>query len=110
VAATFTLFATRTSHAADILAEWLGEAYTGVIHCDRARMYWPFGRLRWCWAHTIRKNPCNARGTAEQGIKEGKNAVKWTKLSCRRFKDNAARLQLFALAYNPNRSQVTPNL
>ena len=26
--------------------------------------------------------------------------VKWTKLSCRRFKDNAARLQLFALAYN----------
>lgn len=26
--------------------------------------------------------------------------VKWTKLSCRRFKDNEARLQLFALAYN----------
>jgi hypothetical protein len=42
----------------------------------------------------------NARGTAEQWIKEGKNAVKWTKLSCRRFKDNQARLQLFALAYN----------
>ena len=42
----------------------------------------------------------NRRGTAEQWIKEGKRAVKWTKLSCRRFKDNAARLQLFALAYN----------
>jgi Transposase DDE domain group 1 len=42
----------------------------------------------------------NARGTAEQWIKEGKNAVKWTKLSCRRFKDNEARLQLFALTYN----------
>ena len=26
--------------------------------------------------------------------------MKWTKLSCRRLKDNAARLQLFALAYN----------
>jgi hypothetical protein len=26
--------------------------------------------------------------------------MKWSKLSCRRFKDNAARLQLFALAYN----------
>jgi hypothetical protein len=26
--------------------------------------------------------------------------VKWTKLSCRRFKDNEARLQSFALAYN----------
>src|SRR5262249_56693975 len=42
----------------------------------------------------------NARGTVEQWIKEGKNAVKWTKLSCRRFKDNEARLRLFALAYN----------
>ena len=28
------------------------------------------------------------RGTAEQWIKEGKNAVRWTKLSCRTFKDN----------------------
>src|SRR5262249_30677311 len=42
----------------------------------------------------------NQRGTAEQWIKEGKNAVHWTKLSCRRFKDSAARLQLIALAYN----------
>jgi hypothetical protein len=33
-------------------------------------------------------------------LKEGKNAVKWTKLSCRTFKDNQTRLQLFALAYN----------
>jgi hypothetical protein len=30
----------------------------------------------------------NGRGTAEQWIKEGKNAAKWTKLSCRTFKDN----------------------
>ena len=42
----------------------------------------------------------NKRGTAKQWIKEGKNAVNWTKLSCRRFKDNEARLHLFALAYN----------
>ncbi len=42
----------------------------------------------------------NGRGTAEQWIKEGRNAVKWTKLSCRTFKDNQARLQLFGLAYN----------
>ena len=34
----------------------------------------------------------NRRGTAEQCIKEGKNAVKWTKPSCRWFKDSAARL------------------
>jgi hypothetical protein len=42
----------------------------------------------------------NQRGTAEQYIKEGKNAVKWTRLSCRTMKANAARLQLHALAYN----------
>jgi hypothetical protein len=42
----------------------------------------------------------NGRGTAEQWIKEGKYAVKWTRLSCRNFRDNQVRLQLFALAYN----------
>jgi hypothetical protein len=40
------------------------------------------------------------RGTAEQWIKEGKNAIKWTRLSCRTFAANAVRLQLHALAYN----------
>jgi hypothetical protein len=42
----------------------------------------------------------NGRGTAEQWIKEGKNAVRWTRLSCRSMQANAARLQLHALAYN----------
>jgi hypothetical protein len=42
----------------------------------------------------------NGRGTAEQYIKEGKQALRWTRLSCRTFRDNAVRLQLFALAYN----------
>jgi hypothetical protein len=42
----------------------------------------------------------NRRGTAEQWIKEGKNAVKWTRLSCRRFDANQVRLQLHVLAYN----------
>jgi hypothetical protein len=42
----------------------------------------------------------NGRGTAEQWIKEGKNGVKWTRLSCMSFRANAVRLQLHALAYN----------
>ena len=42
----------------------------------------------------------NQRGKAEQYIKEGKNAIKWTRLSCRKFRDNKVRLQLHALAYN----------
>ena len=42
----------------------------------------------------------NQRGAAEQYIKEGKGAIKWTRLSCRTFAANAVRLQLHALAYN----------
>jgi DDE family transposase len=42
----------------------------------------------------------NQRGTAERWIREGKGAVTWTRLSCRRFAANAVRLQLHALAYN----------
>jgi len=42
----------------------------------------------------------NERGRAEQYIKEGKNAIKWTRLSCRTFAANAVRLQLHVLAYN----------
>src|SRR4051794_19671962 len=55
-------------------------------------------------------NPCrppervvafyNGRGTAEQWSKEGKNAIRWTRLSCRSMTANAVRLQLHALAYN----------
>jgi Transposase DDE domain group 1 len=42
----------------------------------------------------------NKRGTAEQWIKEGKQATHWTRLSCHRFRANEARLQLSLLAYN----------
>ncbi|MGH9691303.1 MAG: IS1380 family transposase [Candidatus Acidiferrales bacterium] len=42
----------------------------------------------------------NKRGTAEQWIKEGKQATHWTRLSCHRFRANEVRLQLSLLAYN----------
>jgi hypothetical protein len=42
----------------------------------------------------------NHRGTCEQYIKEGKGAIKWTRLSCHSFAANAVRLQLHVLAYN----------
>ena len=37
---------------------------------------------------------------AEQWIREGKYALRWTRLSCHSFRHNAVRLQLHALAYN----------
>jgi hypothetical protein len=40
------------------------------------------------------------RGTAEQWIKEAKQAVKMTLLSCHRFHSNETRLWLSVMAYN----------
>jgi len=42
----------------------------------------------------------NQRGTAEQWIKEGKEATHWTRLSCHRFRANEVRLLLGVIAYN----------
>jgi DDE family transposase len=42
----------------------------------------------------------NHRGTAEQWIKEGKEATHWTRLSCHRFRANEVRLLLGVIAYN----------
>ncbi len=42
----------------------------------------------------------NKRGTAEQWIKEGKQAVKMTRLSCHRFRANEVRMWLSLIAYN----------
>ena len=42
----------------------------------------------------------NRRGTAEQWIKEGKEATHWTRLSCHRFRANEVRLLLGVIAYN----------
>jgi transposase len=64
VAGLFTFFACRTSRGADVPKQLLGEDFPGIINCDRARMYWAFGRLQWCWAHLKRDfqalidNPC----------------------------------------------------
>ena len=49
----------------------------------------------------------NKRGTCEQWIKEGKGAIRWTRLSCRSFAANAVRLQLHALG-NFLRTLATP--
>lgn len=66
VASTFTAFACRLSRAADVPKQLLG-AFAGVIHCDRARMYWAFDKLQYCWAHLKRDfqglidSPCGVK-------------------------------------------------
>jgi transposase len=74
VARTFTVFACRLSRGADVVQELLGAAWGGVMHCDRARMYWCCGRLQWCWAHLKRDfqalidGPCTVRRRLGQDL------------------------------------------
>ena len=54
LARTFTVFTLRTTHAASVLVELLGAEFSGIMTCDRAKIYWCLGRLQWCWAHLKR--------------------------------------------------------
>ncbi len=54
VARMFTVFVVRPTREATALTALLGEAFGGIVNCDRAKMYWHLGRLQWCWAHLKR--------------------------------------------------------
>lgn len=54
VAAKIAVFAIFSSRKATALPKLLGDGFTGVINCDRAKMYWQAKRLQWCWAHLKR--------------------------------------------------------
>ena len=54
VAPMFAVFAIFSSRKGDALPKLLGHAFTGIINCDRAKMYWQAKRLQWCWAHLKR--------------------------------------------------------
>lgn len=54
VAAKIAVFAIFSSRKATALPNLLGNAFAGVINCDRAKMYWRAKHLQWCWAHLKR--------------------------------------------------------
>ncbi len=54
VAPVFAVFAIFSSRKGDALPKLLGDSFTGIINCDRAKMYWQAKRLQWCWAHLKR--------------------------------------------------------
>jgi hypothetical protein len=56
----------------------------------------------------ITKSCFRRESAAEQWIKEGKQAVKMTRLSCHRFRGNEVRLWLSVLAYNLWRRLTLP--
>jgi transposase len=79
VAASYTLFALRTTRAATILDELLTDAFSGVVNCDRAKMYWSKGRLQWCWAHLKRDFQALIDSSDHQVQRLGRDLMRPTK-------------------------------
>ena len=46
MASTYAVFAIFSSRAATALPKLPGDSFTGIINCDRARMYWRAKRLQ----------------------------------------------------------------
>lgn len=67
VAARFTVFRLATTRAATVMKELLGEAYSGVVICDRAKMYLWVDRIQWCWAHLKRDFQAMSEGPGPAG-------------------------------------------
>lgn len=109
VADTFTVFACRTSRSADVLDDLLGRDFGGTIHCDRAKMYWRFGRLQWCWAHLKRDvqalidDPCRTRKRLGHGLMRQAKALfdLW-----KRVRDGTISRRTFRQRMRPIREKV----
>ena len=54
VASSFTVFVLRPTRKAIVLTEIIGADFDGAINCDRAKMYFQYDTLQWCWAHLTR--------------------------------------------------------
>jgi transposase len=109
VAASFTFFACRTSRAAEVPKQLLGDDYAGVIHCDRARMYWAFGRLQWCWAHLKRDFQALIDGPCTVGKRLGHDLMRPTKemfTLWQKVRDGTITRATFGRRMQPIRQQV----
>jgi transposase len=109
VAAAFTCFACRTSRAAEVPKQLLGDDFAGVIHCDRARMYWAFGRLQWCWAHLKRDFQALIDSPCPIGKRLGHDLMRPTKelfALWQKVRDGTISRRAFRQRMQPIRQQV----
>lgn len=109
VATTFTVFAIRTSRAATILGDLLTEQFSGVVNCDRAKMYWCLGRLQWCWAHLKRDFQALIDDQDQQVKRLGRDLMRPTKAMFRhwaRYRDGTITRRGFERVMIPIRSEV----
>ena len=109
VAGAFTFFACRTTRGADVAKHLLGAAFAGIIHCDRARMYWAFGRLQWCWAHLKRDFQALIDGPCATGRRLGHDLMRPTKelfALWKKIRDGTLSRRAFRRRLQPIRARV----
>ncbi len=109
VATTFTVFAIRTSRAATILGDLLTEQFSGVVNCDRAKMYWCLGKLQWCWAHLKRDFQALIDDQDQQVKRLGRDLMRPTKAMFRhwaRYRDGTITRRGFERLMKPIRREV----
>jgi len=109
VASTFTFFACRTSRGAEVLKELLTDAFSGIIHCDRARMYWTCGRLQWCWAHLKRDFQALIDSPCHTNKRLGRDLMRPTKewfALWKRVRDGTLTVTTFRRRMQPIRREI----
>lgn len=109
VATTFTVFAIRTTRAATILGDLLTEQFSGVVNCDRAKMYWCLDKLQWCWAHLKRDFQALIDDQDQQVKRLGRDLMRPTKAMFRhwaRYRDGTITRRGFERLMNPIRREV----
>lgn len=109
VAATFTVFAVRATRAATVLSELVGESFAGVVHCDRAKMYWLLKRLQWCWAHLKRDFQALIDSEDPQAKRLGRDLMRPTRQLFRhwaRYRDGTITRTGFQRLMKPLRREV----
>ena len=109
VAPLFAVFAIFASRKGDALPKLLGDSFTGIINCDRAKMYWQAKRLQWCWAHLKRDFQALIDHPDKQVQRLGHDLMRQTKLVFqywKPYKKGEIRWRTFRRYMSPVRDEI----
>jgi transposase len=109
VAPLFAVFAIFSSRKGEALPKLLGDSFTGIINCDRAKMYWQAKRLQWCWAHLKRDFQALIDHPDKQVQRLGHDLMRQVKLMFqhwRRYKAGEISWETFRRYMSPVRKEI----
>ena len=109
VAPLFAVFAIFSSRKGEALPKLLGDSFSGIINCDRAKMYWQAKQLQWCWAHLKRDVQALIDHPDPQVKRLGHDLMRQVKLMFqhwRRYKAGKIGWETFRRYMSPVRQEV----